>query len=99
MSKQKVCLVYKNSEGNLIRTRFHKPTSKRVLERKAAILSKKGKKPELMKRKIWEYKMGPINGEPSSAIVPRDLRFVEKTHEMKAWCHQHYKKNGAPLAY
>lgn len=99
MSDQKVCLVYKDSNSNIVRSRFHKPTSKRILERKAALLEQAGKSPELMKKKVWEHKMGPINNKPSSAIAPRDLRFVNKTTEMRQWQYQHERQNGKPLAY
>lgn len=99
MNTQKVCLVYTDSNGDLQRSRFHKPTSKMVLKRKQEILANAGYKPELMTRNVWERKMGPINN-PASAVLPnRDLRFVEKTMEMKQWQHQHERQNGKPLAY
>lgn len=99
MSKQKVCLAYTDHNGNLQRSRFHKPTSKFILKRKQNVLIEAGYKPEIMKRAVWEHKVGPINNPPSALSPHRDLRFVNKTTEMRQWQHQNERKNGKPLAY
>jgi hypothetical protein len=100
MSKnQKVCLVYKDSDGEVARTRFFKPTSKEVIKRQKKVLIDAGKKPELMKRAVWEFEQGPINGEASKPAQHRDLRFIEKTHEMKNGQYKQNRQTGQPLAY
>lgn len=99
MSKQKVCFVYNDGDGETQRTRFYKPTSKEVLKRRKKVLVQAGKKPELMKRKVWEFENGPINGKASAVAPHRDLRFVEKTPVMKNAQYQHERQHGKPLAY
>lgn len=100
MSKnQKVCYSFQDNNGEVVRTRFYKPTSKEVLKRVKKTLVQAGKSPELTKRAVWELHHGPINGKSAAPAKHPDLRFMEKTHEMKNGQYQHERQNGKALAY
>lgn len=96
---QKVCYAYMDANGEPTRTRFFKKTSKYILRDKKKALEERGKQPVEMTRKQWEIKHGPINQKRSAPAPYRDVRFVEKTYEMKFATKEIYRRHGKPLAY
>jgi len=96
---QKVCYAYEGPNGEPRRTRFFKRTSKYILKNKEKALQEKGKNPVEMTRKQWELHHGPINKPKTAALSYRDLRFAEKTYEMKFATKEIYRRHGKPLAY
>lgn len=86
--KEKVCLAYEDSNGELQRTRFFKHTSTNVIKNEFKVLQQNGFKPEKVTRSEWEIREGLINRPRRPVAVYTDLSMVEKTREMKDYDHK-----------